>query len=156
MTQMRLRELDVLRAIAVLLVLGPHLDPPGPDVATPLRILAGTWHRTGWVGVDLFFVLSGFLVSGLLFTEWQRDGRMLPLRSTCLALPTSRFRIAQTLWLGQFEGEAIERDRLIEIAYADYYFRYSCDFASGGLAFQRRPDQHGGEWEISLWLHAKR
>ena len=58
----RNESLDVLRCIAVLLVVGYHLP------------YYGLWSRMGWMGVDLFFVLSGFLISGLLFQEYKDTG----------------------------------------------------------------------------------
>jgi peptidoglycan/LPS O-acetylase OafA/YrhL len=65
----RVQQLDVLRGVAVLLVLAHH--SPGGEGA----VLKG-----GWTGVDLFFVLSGFLVSGLLFKEYLRSGHIRPGR----------------------------------------------------------------------------
>jgi peptidoglycan/LPS O-acetylase OafA/YrhL len=67
----RLAGLDVIRLAAVVLVLGRHYPGMMPQVP-------GLWRLTmgGWVGVDLFFVLSGFLVSGLLFSEYHRAGTM--------------------------------------------------------------------------------
>ncbi len=56
----RITELDGLRAIAVTLVFFNHFAP----------IKSAPWldlfRRLGWVGVDIFFVLSGFLVTGIL------------------------------------------------------------------------------------------
>jgi peptidoglycan/LPS O-acetylase OafA/YrhL len=57
----RIPQLDLLRGIAVLLVLFVHYPY--------FKIF-----ELGWVGVDLFFVLSGFLISGLLFTDWKQNG----------------------------------------------------------------------------------
>jgi peptidoglycan/LPS O-acetylase OafA/YrhL len=71
----RNRALDVLRFVAVLLVLVHHMTPfpPPPYPFGVGRVLLGL-AEGGWCGVDLFFVLSGFLVSGLLFREYQRLG----------------------------------------------------------------------------------
>jgi peptidoglycan/LPS O-acetylase OafA/YrhL len=63
---MRLRELDFLRGIAILLVLLRHIP------------LFPFTKNMGWIGVDLFFVLSGFLVSGLLFKEYIKFGNIRP------------------------------------------------------------------------------
>ena len=62
-----LAELDGLRAIAILLVLGRHAIHPHFDNGGPILSIAG-WNAAallvnGWVGVDLFFVLSGFLIA---------------------------------------------------------------------------------------------
>jgi peptidoglycan/LPS O-acetylase OafA/YrhL len=54
--------LDILRFVAVSLVVVQHYPSP--------RLLL----HYGWTGVDLFFVLSGFLVSGLLFSEYRARG----------------------------------------------------------------------------------
>lgn len=60
----RKTEIDFLRGIAVLLVLLRHQQ------------LISFTNRIGWIGVDLFFVLSGFLVSGLLFREYIKYGKI--------------------------------------------------------------------------------
>ena len=53
---MRIRELDGLRGIAVLAVMNRHY----------LSWLPMTGSHFGWLGVDLFFVLSGFLITSIL------------------------------------------------------------------------------------------
>lgn len=70
----RSKQLDILRAVAVLLVMGRHMEPCPNEVSVPVHWLTQGWHNGGWCGVDLFFVLSGFLISGLLFKEHLKMG----------------------------------------------------------------------------------
>jgi peptidoglycan/LPS O-acetylase OafA/YrhL len=65
----RVRELDGLRGVAVLTVVVYHAQV----VLIPSR---GVWLRNGFLGVDLFFVLSGFLITSLLVREYRRRGRV--------------------------------------------------------------------------------
>lgn len=73
----RLLGLDLLRAAAIVLVLFAHAPvPEAGDVPTFLAPLLAALKLGGWVGVDLFFVLSGFLVAGLLMREHQQHGHV--------------------------------------------------------------------------------
>jgi peptidoglycan/LPS O-acetylase OafA/YrhL len=54
--------LDGMRALAVLAIIAFHLN--------------SLWARGAFLGVDLFFVLSGFLITTLLIIEWHRNGRI--------------------------------------------------------------------------------
>lgn len=56
-------ELDGIRGVAILLVLAQHINLPSSTLA-------------GMVGVNLFFVLSGYLITTLLITEQAETGRI--------------------------------------------------------------------------------
>ncbi|WP_368734993.1 acyltransferase family protein, partial [Raoultella planticola] len=58
----------ILRAAAVLLVMAWHL--PKAARAGPLAML----QPYGWLGVDVFFVLSGYLIGRQLLAAAARDG----------------------------------------------------------------------------------
>src|SRR5437764_15159193 len=71
----RIVGLDVLRGVAILLVLGAHAPViPGPGEMG--HLVCSCWQRAGWMGVDLFFVLSGFLITTLLLRERERSQRI--------------------------------------------------------------------------------
>ena len=66
--------LDGLRGLAVLLVVVFHIYQVEPSPAQPIsRLLYGA-TRLGQTGVDLFFVLSGFLITGILY-DTKRSSR---------------------------------------------------------------------------------
>jgi peptidoglycan/LPS O-acetylase OafA/YrhL len=79
----RLPGLDTLRAFAVLVVMLYHLSIFGE---LPKSLLPVTAY--GWMGVDLFFVLSGFL-NGQQVLKPYRQGQRPPSRNSTAAAPTA-------------------------------------------------------------------
>src|SRR5438093_7638931 len=66
----RIPALDGLRGLAILMVLFLHLAPFGHGLPAPTAFVDKVFlhaARTGWIGVNLFFVLSGFLITGILY-----------------------------------------------------------------------------------------
>lgn len=103
MNHQRLPGLDVLRALAIAWVMAYHLVSYGPHFGAILGPVADL----GWMGVDLFFVLSGFLVGGQVFAacaapEGPRGGALWSdylLRRALRVLPAYLAVLALYLWL---------------------------------------------------------
>jgi peptidoglycan/LPS O-acetylase OafA/YrhL len=84
--------LDGVRAIAVLAVMFYHADIP--------------WMPGGFLGVDIFFVLSGFLITSLVLTELERtkrlDFKQFYIRRARRLLPALFLLLAVVLVIGAF------------------------------------------------------
>lgn len=67
--------IDGVRGIAILLVLIHHFTPAisGPSITRRMLELS----HTGWIGVDLFFVLSGFLITAILLKTRNNEDYFL-------------------------------------------------------------------------------
>ncbi|MCZ7576157.1 MAG: acyltransferase [Dehalococcoidia bacterium] len=98
-------DIEGLRAVAVGLVVLGHARVPG--------------FEGGYIGVDVFFVLSGFLITGLLLRERASSGsismagfyarrarRILPAASIVLVVTV----LASYEWLGFLRGAEIAED----------------------------------------------
>ena len=59
-TKARVPQLDAVRGVAILIVMVHNISLKYPVLGSEV------WTKNGWMGVDLFFVLSGFLITGIL------------------------------------------------------------------------------------------
>ena len=133
--------LDGLRAIAISLVFLYHLTP-GRYPHLGLRALPFKLADFGWTGVDLFFVLSGFLITGKLlaargdehrFRDFytRRSLRIFPLYYAALAfvliiLPLANAKVHMApiesqlpywLYYSNFVKPPLETDALVRIGH---------------------------------------
>jgi peptidoglycan/LPS O-acetylase OafA/YrhL len=61
----RIKSLDGLRGLAICSVILFHAHI-GFDTSEPVVKCFSAIAQCGWIGVDFFFVLSGFLITGIL------------------------------------------------------------------------------------------
>lgn len=92
--------LDVVRGVAIILAMGWHFNATSPSAWTyPGRVF-------GWAGVDLFFVLSGFLIGGIVFQEVDSTGTFRGWRF----LTRRAARLWPVVWL-YLAAQLIARDK---------------------------------------------
>jgi peptidoglycan/LPS O-acetylase OafA/YrhL len=127
-----LPELDGLRGIAILLVIAVHARIP--------------FAPGGFIGVDLFFVLSGYLITNLLLKEHQSTGEINLKRfywRRCIRLfPALLTLLVICLLAGAlFADKKIVRDVVIVFFYGTSWTRALYGFPSDWL---------GHTWSLSI------
>ncbi len=135
--------LDGLRGIAILVVLAVHTH----------HIFGWSILRGGNIGVDIFFVLSGFLITALLIEEWQGNGeislkgfywrRVLRLVPALLVLLAVLYLFANAFLPA---NEASDTRRSIPVA-----FFYASDFALAFFQLCLGALQH--TWSLAIEEH---
>jgi len=133
---------DGLRAVAVLAVLLYHADLP--------------WIRGGFLGVDVFFVISGYLITSLLLAEWRQRGRIdLPafwLRRARRLLPALFLLIAVTLIFAvvALSGEVagLRDDALAAVGYVTNWYLVFSD--QSYFEMMGRPSLFRHLWSLAV------
>lgn len=112
--------LDGLRGIAVLIVMCYHLEYLAPGIHTLVK--------GGFLGVDVFFVLSGFLITSILLKEHDQTGKIslgnFYIRRT--------LRLVPAFWLFliilYFAGNVLLPREQTNFIYSDDNFLYSLTY----------------------------
>ncbi|MGA8255338.1 MAG: acyltransferase family protein [Nocardioides sp.] len=136
-------DIQGLRALAVLLVVVDHAD-------------IGPLHG-GFIGVDVFFVISGFLITGLLLSEADRQGRIslagFYARRAKRILPAATLVLATTVAAGYFLLNGIVALQLFKDSVWATFFAANIQFARIGVDYNAQeaatsPIQH--YWSLAV------
>ena len=136
-------DVEGLRAVAVLLVVLSHVGLP---------FLAG-----GYVGVDVFFVVSGFLITGLLLGEVRRTGRIsvrrFYARRATRLLPAAALVLVATLLAAWAFGVPTRFGGVAKDALASAFYVANWRFAAEGtnyLAADAPPSPLQHLWSLGV------
>ena len=155
----RFKVLDGLRALAILLVVVSHATYPFHESEGAGFALAGSPHLTwfmmnGWTGVELFFILSGFLIAGQLIrvaegpAEQRKNGLLTYMKRRFMRIAPVYYAVLTVALIvrvyHQAQGGAVDTSYwagqyLLHIAFMNDYtlspFRLSFWFRLSALAF---------------------
>ena len=136
-------DIQGLRAVAVLLVVLAHAGVP---------FLAG-----GFVGVDVFFVLSGYLITGLLLSDALENGRVSLLRfyvrRARRILPAAALTLVATMIAAQHLLNFVRARDVVDDSVWAAFFAANTHFAAQGADYFQQgqpasPIQHF--WSLSV------
>ncbi|MGV0810803.1 acyltransferase family protein [Mycolicibacterium boenickei] len=136
-------DIEGLRAVAVLAVVLFHAGVPG--------------FGGGFIGVDVFFVVSGFLITGLLWREASSTGsvqmahfyagrarRLLPAAALVLVVTS----VAATLLLPPLQARSVLADAIASALYAGNY-RFAAE-GTDYLAAEAAPSPLQHYWSLGV------
>lgn len=141
-------ELDGLRGVAILLVLFHHLWPF--IWSHPALTIISRASHVSWIGVDLFFVLSGFLITGILLDSREKPGyfKNFFARRTLRIFPLYYFFLLLTLillpWLMQAVGHPLP-----EVENQPWFWLYGANYLWLTGAF-KPPEYLGITWSLAV------
>jgi peptidoglycan/LPS O-acetylase OafA/YrhL len=137
--------LDGLRAIAIAMVFGFHLGLPGLSL--------------GWAGVQLFFVISGFLITGILLRSRDRSHyfRHFYIRRTLRIFPIYYLVVAIYFLVAHLQGDRATTHLLpYYLSYSQTYpqlvTRYACAPLLGHTWTLAIEEQFYLLWPLALFL----
>jgi peptidoglycan/LPS O-acetylase OafA/YrhL len=123
-------DIEALRGVAILLVVAYHAGLPG--------------FTGGYIGVDVFFVLSGYLITGLLIAEIRTTGRVDFLafyaRRVRRLLPAAITVVIATLLIGRFIYPPVDHRTLANTGLATSLYVSNLYFARSATDYLADPN----------------
>src|SRR5262245_38813009 len=145
----RIAALDGLRGIAIALVLLHHYAQSMPIRSGVDRALAAVANST-WIGVDLFFVLSGFLITGILLDAKGHASyfRSFYARRTLRIFPAYYLLLAILYFVLPWLGHALKGTAARHPA---WFWLYCSNILTARAGWPDRPVAH--LWSLSIEEH---
>jgi len=136
----RIPELDGMRGIAILLVMMVHIIPYNPvQIHYPGEKYVAAFASMGWAGVDIFFVLSGFLITSILLRTKRGEGyfKNFYARRILRIFPLYYITITLVFIAAPLINSALKSEVLANMP---WYYLYASNW---GFAFSRLSDPFG-------------